>query len=524
MLSVVTYALVYLGSALMVYNIYCFASYARRLQEKEDWGKERTLLYVPILLLVLFLLGYLAVGLFGNPDMVIAVILFGGSVFVYIIFRFLQLITHRIQANERLEAELMAAEESNRAKTSFLSSMSHEMRTPMNAIVGLDTIALKSSDLTTEMRDYLEKIGIAARHLQGLIDSILDLSSVESEQLILRREEFSLRAVLDEVDVSTRLQCAQKGLEYQCDVADDVYAEYLGDASRVRQVLLIILDNAVKFTPAPGSVRLAVEPASADTSPVEGEQFGIRFVVSDTGIGIDEDFLPRLFEPFSQEDATTTNRYGGGGLGLALAQQIVALMNGKIDVESTKGEGSTFVVTLGLEVSKSDVGVQDDASAEDLSAVTDVPADAPLADLSGRHMLVVDDIDVNAEIVADLLELEDVTTDRAENGQVAVDLFAQSPIGYYDAVLMDLRMPVMDGFESARTIRALDRPDARTVPIVALTANAYEDDKRRTLEAGMNTHLAKPVDADELYYTLGVLIECDANGAQTHEASKAGEA
>lgn len=496
MIEVIVYAMVYMGSALMLYNIYSYARYTRRLQSEESWKTERTVLYVPTVLLVLFFVGYIMVGLFGNPDLVISGILFGGSIFVFVMFLFMQRITDRIQANERIEAKLMVAEQSNSAKTEFLASVSHEMRTPMNAIVGYAALALSNPDVTGETRVQLERIETSARHLEALINDILDMNSMETGELALQEAPFDLEELVDHIDSMAKVECEEKGIAYSSSVEEEAIGRYRGDADKLRRVLLNILQNAVKFTEAPGDVVLLVECSASD-----GGRRTLRFSVSDTGIGIAEESLPTLFDAFVQEDATYTNRYGGSGLGLALAKRLVDLMGGSIEVTSVKGAGSTFVVSVGFE----ELGPAEEAL-DDGSSATE------LADLCGRHVLVVDDIDVNAEILCDLLELEDVTSDRAENGEEAVRMFAESAPHAYDAILMDLRMPVMDGFEATRTIRALDRSDAKAMPIIAITANTSPEDRRNAIAVGMNEHLSKPVEADELYYNLRKCIARNDRG------------
>ena len=487
MLKWAIYAMVYLGSALMVYNIYGFISFARNIQKKKDWGQERTILYVPIVLLVMFLIGYLAVGLFGKPDLIVSGILFGGSIFVFIMYHFLRRVTDRIQEKDQVEAKLMAVEARNAAKAGFLSSMSHEMRTPMNAIIGLDAIALQDGNLDFQMRDRLEKIGVSARHMMDLINDVLDMNYIESGQMEIRREKFSMGEMLELLDLLVQTQCDEKGLEYRREASCKLDDCYVGDAFRLKQALLCILENAVKFTPAPGTVTFTAEVASS-----RDDRADIRFTIRDTGIGMDEAFIPRLFDSFSQEDAGNTNRYGGSGLGLALAKRVVDLMDGEIAVESRKGEGSAFTVTVPLG--------RTEAQAEE---EPDLPEGF---ELRGCRILIAEDIDLNAEILADLLGLEEIDSERAKNGQEALDMFAGKPPGYYDAILMDLRMPVMDGLDATRRIRALDRPDAKEIPIVALTANAFEEDIQRSLEAGMNVHLSKPADSGLLCETLGRLI------------------
>jgi len=485
-------AMVYLGSALMVYNIIGFVRFARYVRGMKSWNHGDHILNLPILLLVCFLLGYLMVGLFGKPDIVISSILLGGSFFVFAMYRLLNNIVQKVVESEHLEAELMAAEEASRAKSSFLASISHEMRTPMNVILGMDTLALKNKDLPAETRDQLEKIGHNAQHLSRLINDILDMQQLESGKLTIHAESFSLKEALEQVNAVMEKTCEEKGLEYRTSFAECAARDYTGDVDHLKQALMCLLENAVKFTDAPGTVRLSV-----DCSKKEGVCSALRFTVSDTGIGIDEAFLPRVMEPFTQEDASFTNRFGGSGMGLAVANNIITRMGGSIIAASRKGEGSTFTVTLPL----TPTGPGGTACGGNCDCCGGEAAQP--AALAGHRVLVVDDLPENAEIVADLLELEDVESERAGDGQAAVEMVSQSDEYHYDAIVMDLRMPVMDGMEAARRIRALDREDAKTIPIIALTANGSDIDRQHSLEAGMNEHLVKPVDADKLYAALG---------------------
>jgi len=483
MISFAIYAMVYLGSALMLYNIYGFIRYARSLRGQKNWEKHNKVLYIPIILLIFFLAGYLAIGIFGKPDIIVSGILFGGSIFVFVIYKLMTLITKRIIEGEHLRAELMAAEESSRAKSDFLSSMSHEMRTPLNVIIGLDSLALGEKDLSPDTRHRLEKIGDSAKYLLGIINNILELNNSETEKLEPKKEQFSLCAAIRQVNAIIGTLCADKGLTYSFTVPDRGECIYIGDELMIKQVLLTLLDNAVKYTDAPGRVELSI-----DCSPSEGDIRYLQFRVSDTGEGIDSDFLPHVFDAFSREDASATSS-GGSGLGLAVAKSYIEHMGGTISVESEKNKGSVFTIILSMPFV---AGADEDPPKQDAEEVT----------LENKHILIVEDIPENAEIVSDLLEIEDALPEHAENGKIAVDMFSRSPLDYYDAVLMDLRMPVMDGLTATRTIRALDRADAATVPIIALSANAFEKDIQQSLEAGMNAHLAKPADADMLYSTI----------------------
>ncbi len=479
MLKVLINGMIFCGAALMVYNIYGFVSFARFIRNQTSWKQNNFILYLPIALLVMFLLGYLFVGIFGDPDIVMGGILFGGSIFVFIMYKVLSNITGEILKNERLAAELRASEENDRVKTQFLASVSHEMRTPMNVIIGLTGICLKDQTLQTDTRKYLEKVDLSARHLLGLIKNVLDMNSIETGHFVIHSEVFSLREVLDQVNAIIGTLCGDKGLDYQVSIPETVNAMYKGDSIQIKNVVLSILDNAVKYTDKPGQVCFTVI-----IDPADGDKHLCSFIIADTGIGMDPDFLPHIFGAFSQEDSSSTNRYGGGGLSLAVAKNTLELMEGTIAVKSKKGEGSEFTVTVPLEF------------------VAPIQQEKQQISLEGRRILVVEDIPENAEIVTDLLELEGVETEHAENGLIGLNMVKDADPGYYDAILMDLRMPVMDGLESARKIRALDRPDTKKMPIIAVTANAFESDVRATREAGMNAHLAKPTDADELYDTL----------------------
>ena len=480
------YAMVYLGAGLMIYTIYGFVRFSRFVRRQAAFEQQNFVLDVPVILLVLFLIGYLVIAFLGHPDLVVSGILFGGSIFVYIMYRLLSIVTEHILESERLKARLSAAEESNQAKTAFLSSMSHEMRTPMNVILGITDVSLKSPSLSDEIRDNLLKIRRSGMQLLDLINNILDMNRLESGQMELKEVNFSVSDVLEQVSAIAGTLCDEKSLTYYSFFSDTVPGMYSGDEILIKKVLLALLDNAVKYTDSPGTIRLNTECIKEE----EGVRT-IQFSVSDTGIGIDRDFLPDIFNVFSKEDETSTNRYGGSGLSLAVAHSYVELMNGTITVESEKHMGSVFTVTIPLKYTGSICG-KEEPSLEEVQ----------LPPLSGRRILIVEDIADNAEIVADLLELENVESEHAENGQAALDMFRASPLFYYDAVLMDLRMPVMDGLTATRCIRSLPREDAGKVPILALTANAFESDIQASLTAGMNAHLAKPTDADSLYLAL----------------------
>ena len=394
-----------------------------------------------------------------------------------------------MEQNRALSEALTKAEESNAAKTAFLSSMSHEIRTPMNAIIGLDNIALHETNIPQHTRDELEKIGSSARHLLALINDILDMSRIESGRMVLKAEEFSFNEMVEQVNTIIHGQCADKGLTYESRMIGKTDDYFIGDPLRLRQIIINILGNAVKFTDAPGTVTFTVE----QRDHTEDTRI-LHFTMKDTGVGMDESFLPKLFEPFSQEDATTTNRYGGSGLGMAITKNIVDLMDGTITVESQKGTGTTFTVDIPLK------------KAEHAKPSDEPVVSEPEVSVAGLHVLIAEDVELNAKILEDLLEMEEITSEWAENGKRAVELFQESEAGHFGVILMDMRMPVMDGLTATKEIRKLDRPDAKTIPIIALTANAFEEDVKQCLQAGMDAHLSKPVDIDQLKDVLGKLL------------------
>ncbi len=306
----------------------------------------------------------------------------------------------------------------------------------------------------------------------------------------LKEAPFSFREFLDQIGVIADSQCRDKGLQFLCREAGPLEECYIGDDLKLRQVIINILGNAVKFTEAPGTVTFTAEQTGAD-----GDRALLRFTVEDTGIGMDKEFLPRLFDAFSQGDAGSTSRYGGSGLGMAITKRIVDAMGGEITVESEKGLGTAFRVTVPLgRAHASDLPeAPEEAKAEEAPETVS---------LEGRRVLIAEDQEINAEILMELLSMDGIDSQWAENGQLALEMFRQSEAGHFDAILMDMRMPVMDGLTATREIRALERPDAAAIPIVALTANAFEEDLKQCLQAGMNAHLAKPVDMELLKETL----------------------
>jgi signal transduction histidine kinase/ActR/RegA family two-component response regulator len=399
---------------------------------------------------------------------------------------------HSFVLEDEKEEYRRKLEEASRAKTAFLSNMSHEIRTPMNAIIGLNSLALEDAGLSQTTRDHLQKIGTSAHHLLGVINDILDISRIESGSMSLKNAKFPFAQELEQVNAIVTAQCRDKGIKYTCSVKDGVADYYVGDDMKLRQILINILGNAVKFTPEGGSVSLAVEALTGD-----GEKRPLRFTITDTGIGIGKEFLPRMFDAFTLEDESYTSKHGSTGLGLSITKSFVELMDGHIDVESEKGVGSKFIVTVTL---------QESPRNGDEHEVPGAQQGKPRATLAGRMILLAEDVPVNAEIMTMVLSMREMKVECAENGRIAVEMFKAHEPGYYSAILMDVRMPEMDGLEATRVIRSMDREDAKNIPIIALTANAFDEDVQNSLQAGLNAHLSKPVEPDLLYATLEGLL------------------
>ena len=375
------------------------------------------------------------------------------------------------------------AESGSRTKSTFLANMSHELRTPMNAIMGMTASALRRST-DPEIQSRLDKVIRASKHLLTVINDILDLSKIEAEKMVLDRSPFTMRGLVDELDILVREKADEKSIELCFAPAADCAAETLiGDAARLRQILLNLLGNAIKFTESGGSITLRIECLERNAAEAL-----YRMEVSDTGIGIPEDILPRLFNAFEQADSTTTRKYGGTGLGLAICKRLVQLMGGQIGVRSTPGQGSTFWLTARLGVCAPSVehALPDDDAAAELSAR-----------YAGTPILLAEDEPLNQEVAAELLTGVGLHVDVAENGLQAVERARAKP---YALIILDVQMPLMSGNDAAREIRAL--PGYQGVPILAMTANAFSEDRQECLDAGMNDHIGKPVDPDAMYRIL----------------------
>ncbi|MCR4901281.1 MAG: response regulator [Butyrivibrio sp.] len=517
--------------------------------------------------------------------------------------------TEALNRNHQLEEVLNVAKSANEAKTNFLANMSHDFRTPMNAITGFNLLIAKNSDDPVKVREYTHKISLACQNLLSLLNDVLDMSKIESGKTNLTMNEFALGLLLEEVNSVIAFQAKGKQQDYQVHAEGIQHDTFIGDKQRINEILVNILGNSVKYTQNGGKIDFTINESASMT---EGYQ-NITFIIKDNGLGMSEEFQNKIFEAFSREEKDTTKSIQGTGLGMAITKNLIELMGGSISVKSKEGEGSTFTVNLRLQVvikrqddvwsrhginrilivdenkdecdmitkSMDGTGVETmlatsshsaihliDVSNEDHKSIdlvlidslihkqdpvsviekirrmypqnpkyiilmsedwSDIEDEARAAGvdnfmqkpffrstfkqiveelgvnagiveqeeklpLEGLRFLAAEDNEINADILIELMEMEGATVELGENGQIAVDMFKNSEIGYYNMVLTDIQMPVMNGYETARAIRELDREDAATIPIIAMTANAYADDVQKAFDAGMNAHVAKPID------------------------------
>jgi signal transduction histidine kinase/ActR/RegA family two-component response regulator len=380
------------------------------------------------------------------------------------------------------------AEQANRFKTEFLSNMSHEIRTPMNAILGMTQIANRSRDID-KIKGCIDQVESSSHHLLGILNDILDMSKIEAGKLEFSEEAFKLSdTVLFTVSLM-QSRTDSKHIAITHDIA--IEHEYVtADSMRLNQVILNLLSNAVKFSPRGGEVNLSVKESGS-----RGEGGGAPlylFKVADKGIGMDEEQLGRLFKSFEQADSSISKRFGGTGLGLAISKSIVEAMGGRIWAESEPGAGSVFSFEVPLKTAEDGGATEPNDVAGPEAGGTDDPG--PSADLSGVRVLLADDIDINRDIVREMLSGAGIVIEEARDGREAVELFKNSPHGHFDIILMDVQMPEMDGYEATKHIRSMDRPDAASATIIAMTANALKADVENALKAGMDGHIAKPID------------------------------
>ena len=385
---------------------------------------------------------------------------------------------------QRLGEALKMAEIANQAKTNFLASMSHEIRTPMNAIIGLNSIIREEIDNREQVLDCTEKLESASGYLLALLNDILDMSRIESGNVVLMHQTFDARKFWDNVNMIAKAQAIPAMVDYQFERSGKKVEIYIGDATRLEQIMINLINNAIKFTSKGGYVHVNVQ------EEVTEQKVHLKVNVSDNGIGIAKEFIPKIFDAFTQQHEGNTTEYGGSGLGLSIARSYARLMGGDIVVASEEGKGTTFTADMQLDLAQEDTSKGKES----------VPQKE--VNFTGKRVLLVEDHPLNTMVATRLLEKRGMKVIHAENGKEALEVFENSEDNYFDAILMDIRMPVMDGVEATRRIRKLNRMDAKFVPVIAMTANAYEEDRRQTKEAGMVAHLAKPIDPKLLYETL----------------------
>lgn len=396
-----------------------------------------------------------------------------------------------------LEAALDTASAANKAKSLFLSNMSHDIRTPMNGIIGMTAIAAAHADDEGRVRECLSKITLLSRHLLALINDVLDMSRIEAGAMRLNEGVIDLPALMDELLTLNRTAADAKRQELTASVEGVVHTRVFGDAVRLQQVLTNLVSNAVKYTPEGGRIEVALRERLV--SNVRCSDF--EFTVRDNGIGISEEYLPHIFEAFSRAESVASGRTQGTGLGLTIAHNIVSMMGGAISVESELGKGSAFTVLLHLEPCSATDGCYGSLCAASDTG-TELASLAERADFAGKRALLVEDNEINAEIALETLGMTGLMVERACNGREAVEMFCRSSSGWYSCIFMDAQMPVLNGLDATREIRSSSHPDAMRVPIFAMTANAFAEDVRATLDAGMDEHIAKPLDLDVLMCVL----------------------
>ena len=396
------------------------------------------------------------------------------------------------QYEAELEKSAEQAKNANEAKTRFLFNMSHDIRTPMNAIVGFSDLLEKNLQNEKKAKEYLGKIQSSSNLLLMIINQVLEMARIESGTAVLQLKAEDMDALFHRVNTVFEEDIRKKNLQYHT-VLDVRHHYAVCDQTKLQEIMLNIISNAIKYTPEGHSIHVEVHEAVSE-NPSK-----IRYILSceDTGIGMSEEYLPHIYEEFSREHTTTENKVPGTGLGLPIIKSMIELMGGSIQVESRLGIGTKFTVDLSFDI----------ASKEEVYGSQDTIEPSAIHTIKGKRILLVEDNELNAEIAKTVLEDVGALIIRAENGQQALELFKEKPAGTFDAILMDLMMPVMDGYTATRKIRELERSDAKTVPIIAMTANAFQEDAEKCIAVGMNAHLAKPLDIEKMMITICHLVK-----------------
>lgn len=390
----------------------------------------------------------------------------------------------RTEYNRRLMSALAEAEEANKGKSYFLFNMSHDIRTPLNAVIGYSELAKKHLDDREVLEDYINKIQICGNQLLGLIGDVLDMAKIESGKIDLSLNPCLCQDMMNEVVVSVNESAKEKGLSFEAS-GNACHTTILCDKVKVQKILLNILSNAVKYTPGGGKVTLSVH----EEIKGDGDLSDFTFVIRDNGIGISKEFLPYVFNSFSRERNATLSGVSGTGLGMTITKRLVDAMGGKIEIESEQGKGTTVTVFLTFKRFENKVIEKKEEKLPEIS-------------LEGKRVLLAEDNEINSEIASEMLREVGISTEVVTNGEECVNALLSHSAGYYDLVLMDVQMPVMDGYEATRTIRRFQDKDKRMIPVIAMTANVFEEDKEKAYQSGMNGHLSKPIDMALLISTL----------------------
>ncbi|MGN0496459.1 MAG: ATP-binding protein [Lachnospiraceae bacterium] len=403
------------------------------------------------------------------------------------------------RAKKIAEEALQIAENANKSKSYFLSNMSHDIRTPMNAIVGFATLLSKNTDNPGKVREYTNKIVASSQHLLGLVNDVLDMSRIESGKTTLNLSKESITDIVDGIDLIIRPQMNAKGHTFSIDVHNIVHDTIVVDKVRLNQICMNLLTNAVKYTPENGYVSFKITERY-----VSGHSAHYTIEVIDNGYGMSKEFQESIFDSFSREEDSRTSKIRGTGLGMAITKNLVDLMGGSIRVQSVKGVGTTFTVDISFQLSENgeEVLYEETEQLETNGFEED-------SIFKGRHILIAEDNDLNAEILSEILKMTGATCDICKDGKQTVKKFEESEDGKYDFILMDVQMPVMNGYEATKTIRESSHPRAREIPIIAMTANAFTEDIQDALKSGMNAHVAKPVDMRVLEKTIKKVLKSD---------------
>ena len=392
------------------------------------------------------------------------------------------------QLENRVEKETKE-NQFNRAETIFLNSISHDIRTPLNVIIGYTALASAHVNEAQEVIKYLSKIETASNHLLLLINDVLDMSKLESGEIVLEEIPFNLSSISREVFVVIEQMAAEQNIRIMWEKKEIIHRNFVGSPGYVKRVMMNILSNAVKYNRENGQIYISCIEIPSE----QPEMTTMEFVCRDTGIGMAEEFQKHIFEPFAQEHAGSRTKFAGTGLGMPISKKLIEKMGGTITFESAEGIGTTFVIRVPFKI---------DLDADKREEQKDVSENS----IKGLHILLAEDNELNMEIAEFVLQNEGADVTKAWNGQEAVELFRNSKPGEFNVILMDIMMPVKNGYEAARLIRSLDREDAKTIPIIAMTANAFTEDRIRAKEAGMDEHVAKPVDVELLVKVIHKLV------------------